>query len=256
MRDAKFAAMGIWRAGDALAAAAATRAASMSPRAGRVCRQADEDGVHTGFAALDAAFFHRGWPRAGLAELLCDVCGIGEMRLLAPALAALCRNEARAIALVKPPFVPFPLALRNAGIDVAKLLLVHPRNQREALWAMEQALKTGACSAVLGWLPEAALKFATLRRLLLAARQGAAWGSLFRPAQAADSASAAELRLRLLPRRGDRLRVDVVKRRGGWPVSGIEIELGSGPDQGCNEAERKALEGGEAMQALDGGQRA
>ena len=219
----------VWRAGDASASGAAPGAGVLSrlSKAVRGAWQADESGVHTGFAALDAAFLHRGWPRAGLTELLCAACGIGELRLLAPALTALCRNEARAIALVMPPFVPYPPALRDLGVDVAKVLLIHPRNQREALWAMQQALGAGACSAVLGWLPETSLGFANLRRLLLAARQGEAWGCLFRPAQAAASASAAELRLHLSPRPGGRLRVDVVKRRGGWPLSGIELDVGT-----------------------------
>ena len=219
---AAFAATGtasdVWRAGDAAAA--------------HGTRQGDEGGVPTGFAALDAAFLHRGWPRAGLTELLCDACGIGELRLLAPGLTALCRNEARAIALVMPPFVPYPPALRDIGVDVARVLLIRPRNQREALWAMQQALGTGACSAVLGWLPETSLGFANLRRLLLAARQGEAWGCLFRPAQAAENASAAELRLHLSPLPGGRLRVDVVKRRGGWPLSGIELDVETQGDLG------------------------
>lgn len=226
----KTAGLAVWRAGDALASGAAAPGAGVLSRLSKVVRgawQAGEGGVHTGFAALDAAFLHRGWPRAGLTELLCAACGIGELRLLAPALAALCRNEARSIALVMPPFVPYPPALRDLGVDVAKVLLIHPRNQREALWAMQQALGTGACSAVLGWLPETSLGFANLRRLLLAARQGEAWGCLFRPAQAAASASAAELRLHLSPRPGGRLQVDVVKRRGGWPLSGIELDVGT-----------------------------
>ena len=228
---AAFAATGavsdVWRAGDAATACGAW--------------QGDEGGVPTGFAALDAAFLHRGWPRAGLTELLCDACGIGELRLLAPGLTALCRNEARAIALVMPPFVPYPPALRDIGVDVARVLLIRPRNQREALWAMQQALGTGACSAVLGWLPETSLGFANLRRLLLAARQGEAWGCLFRPAQAAESASAAELRLHLSPLPGGRLRVDVVKRRGGWPLSGIELDVETQDDLGWRPSGTPAM---------------
>ena len=108
---------------------------------------------------------------------------------------------------------------------------------------MEQTLKTGACSAVLGWLAETSLGFANLRRLLLAARQGEAWGSLFRPAQAAESASAAErLRLRLSPCPDDRLQVNIVKRRGGWPLSGIELDLA--------ENEQTLHEGGIGTPAL------
>lgn len=250
------AAMRVWRVGGAFAS---------GPLAAKVAcdvwqadaEQADEGGVHTGFAALDAAFFHRGWPRAGLTELLCETCGIGELRLLAPALAALCRNEARSIALVAPPFVPYPQALGGVGVDVGKILLIRPRNRHEALWAMEQALRIGACSAVLGWLSEKSLGFSNLRRLLLAARQGEAWGSLFRPAQAANGASAAELRLHLSPGSGNRLRVNVIKRRGGWPLSGIELDVGSQGDEGGESGQDgESREGGEGESESCGGKSA
>ena len=183
-------------------------------------------GIATGFAGLDAALFERGWPRAGLMELLSDAAGLGELRLLTPALVALSATENRWIAWVDPPFVPYAPALEAAGIDLGKLLLIRPEGEREAVWALEQALKTGACSAALGWLPEAGLDFSTLRRLAIAARQGDAWATLFRPAHAVRKASGAELRLRLsplpsLPR--ERLHVEIVKRHGGWPLAGVEV---------------------------------
>ena len=55
----------------------------------------------TGFAALDDALHDGGWPAAGLMELLCAGHGIGELRLLMPALARLSQAEARWIVWVK-----------------------------------------------------------------------------------------------------------------------------------------------------------
>ena len=191
------------------------------------------DGIESGFVALDEALSDRGWPRGGLVELLLDESGVGELSLLRPALASLSTSEERLIAWIAPPFVPYPPALGAAGIDVSKILMVHPVNHADALWSFEQVLKTGACSALLGWLAERELKFAEIRRLQFAARQGRTWASLFRPASAAANASPAELRLRLWPRqrvsgsatRCGGLRLDLVKRRGGWPLSGIEIDF-------------------------------
>ena len=191
-------------------------------RAREFARRASR-GIGTGYAALDAALYERGWPRAGLAELLGDAHGIGELRLLMPALAALSRQDAGWIVWVAPPFVPYAPALQAAGVDLAKVLLVRAKSRGERLWALEQALSHGTCSAVLGWLAEAG--FADLRRLQLAARHGRTWGSLFRPASAARQASAAELRLRLAARPNNRLQVAIVKRRGGWPPAAIEVEL-------------------------------
>ena len=185
-------------------------------------RAIGSNGIASGFPTLDAALFDHGWPRAGLTEILCDAHGIGELSLLAPALASLSTTDSRIIAWIAPPFVPYAPALAAAGINLDKVLLVHPADHGKALWALEQALRTGVCSAVLGWLSESLLKFTEVRRLQLAARQGGTWSSLFRPATAAEVASAAELRLRLRPRKGG-LRLDIVKRRGGWPLSGIEL---------------------------------
>lgn len=211
--DPETGAQNLWRARDFVQDAAGQRSS----------------GIGTGFAQLDAALSDQGWPRAGLVELLGDACGIGELRLLLPALVTLAATENRWIAWIDPPFVPYAPALEAAGIDLAKVLLIRPEGKGEAIWALEQALKTGACSAALGWLPETELGFSELRRLLIAARQGGAWCTLFRPSNAARRASGAELRLRLSPQGCDLLQVEIVKRRGGWPLAGIEVELCTPP---------------------------
>ena len=205
----------LWRARDFASAGAAGRTAA---------------GIRTGFAALDAVFFGGGWPRAGLTELLCPMPGIGELGLILPALATLSKDEARWIAWIEPPFVPYAPALAAAGVDLAKVLLIAPGTRAETLWALEQALIAGACGAVLGW--PSRIDMVATRRLLLAARQGGAWGCLFRPIAAAREASAAELRLRLSPLPERRLRVDVLKRRGGWPLRNIELRLDAAGDSG------------------------
>ncbi len=184
-------------------------------------------GIGTGFPTLDDALVDDGWPQAGLMELLCEDYGIGELRLLIPALATLSSSDQRCIAWINPPHLPYAPALLAAGIDPARVLLVGSKDHRDALWAFEQTCKSGACSAVLGWLSEQRLRFTEIRRLQFAAKQGRTWASLFRPASVAHEASAAELRLRLRPSPGDRLHVDIVKRRGGWPLSNIELTLGT-----------------------------
>ena len=178
----------------------------------------------TGFDALDTHLPGNGWPQAGLVELMLSTAGIGELRLLVPALRTLSR-AARWVAWVNPPFIPYAPALAALDIDVSKILLVHPKRPEQALWAMEQASKSGTCSAVLGWLDERRLTHTATRRLQLAAKQGQTLGCLFRPAPAADSASMAELRLQLEPAAEGALGVSIVKRRGGWPVSGLRISV-------------------------------
>ena len=192
-------------------------------------RHVADTGISTGFPALDDVLADGGWPTGGLVELLSEDCGIGELRLLSPALATLTTN--RSIAWINPPHLPYAPALHAAGIDPARVLLVRAKDHAEALWAFEQACKSSACSAVLGWIVERKLRFTEIRRLQFAAKQGRTWANLFRPIGASVEASAAELRLRLGPLSEDRLNVDIVKRRGGWPLQGISLPLESGLTQ-------------------------
>src|SRR5512137_3109590 len=60
-------------------------------------------GLPTGYAALDRCLPGGGWPLQGLIEILSDQRGIGELRLLLPALAALCREPG---ATESPPYPP------------------------------------------------------------------------------------------------------------------------------------------------------
>lgn len=169
-----------------------------------------QPGVASGFVALDAVLPGGGWPIGALTELLPRHAGIGELRLLGGALAALGRRGS-GIAWIAPPFLPYAPALAAAGVDLARVLVVKTRSAQETLWAAEQALASRACGAVLVW-PEN-IRYAELRRLQLAAESGRACAFLFRPPEAARASSPAVLRLGLEAREGG-LAVHVLKRRG------------------------------------------
>ena len=59
-------------------------------------------------------------------ELLLPCAGIGELRLLMPALRALSNTQNRWLAWINPPFIPYAPALQAAGIESSKILLIHP----------------------------------------------------------------------------------------------------------------------------------
>ncbi|MBS0336625.1 MAG: translesion DNA synthesis-associated protein ImuA [Proteobacteria bacterium] len=179
-------------------------------RAGEASR-AELPGVPSGFAALDAELPGGGWPTGALTELLPEHAGIGEVRALGPALARL-SNEGRWLAWIAPPYLPYAPALEAAGIDLARVMVVRTRSPQDALWAIEQALQSSACGAVLGW-PEKA-SFAQLRRLQIAAEGSPALAFLFRSPLAARESSPAALRLHLQSLKGE-LAVRILKRRGG-----------------------------------------
>ena len=213
------------------------------------------EGLPSGFAALDAELTGGGWPRAGLAEVLCDGVGFGEQRLLLPALARLCAEARRWLLWIDPPHTPYAPALAAAGIDPDRVLLVRATESgdaRAAAWTLEQALESGACAAVLAWADERLLSMSVLRRLQLRARHSGTLAVLFRPLRARLSASAAELRLALTPSAdavsaaaptarqpsgrplasdpGQSLDVEILKRRGGWPLAGLTLRLNENPD--------------------------
>ena len=96
-------------------------------RAGHAARQPVWS---SGFARLDEALPGGGWPRSGLIEVLPVRFGVGELKLLLPALAALTtRPEARWSAWVAPPLLPFTPALLAAGIDLSRLLIVRAQGK-------------------------------------------------------------------------------------------------------------------------------
>jgi cell division inhibitor SulA/protein ImuA len=200
----------------------------------------------TGFRRLDDRLAGGGWPLDTLIELLLPAHGVGELNLLVPALRELGKGDAgprRWIAWVGPPHVPYAPALAGAGLDPSRMLVVQPRGLRRGLspqgtvpssqslaqspdptlWAMEQALRSRACAAALGWADAADGN--ALRRLKLAAEEGSSLGVLFRPLHRAREPSPAALRLLLEPR-GRVLDISILKSRGGMP-SRVEGVLGT-----------------------------
>lgn len=190
-------------------------------------------GLASGYPRLDEHLPGGGWPRHALTEIILSQYGSGELKLLMPALARLSQGDAKQdagwLAWIAPPFHPYPPALTQWGIDLARVLIVRPQNDTEALWAAEQALTSGNCAAVLLWSD--ALDHAAGRRLQLAAEQGRSWAIAFRPQRALREHSAAALRLALqqTPAGTD---IHILKSRGGRPaaVPGVIHDYASLPD--------------------------
>jgi hypothetical protein len=192
-------------------------------RAGAPARPGGGGVVPTGFPALDRELAG-GWPRGALIEILSAGQGLGVMGLLLPALAQLSRDSGW-IAWVDSPCLPYAPGLVESGIELRRLLLLESRGPREGLWTLEQALRSGNCSAVLGW-PEG-LQGTVLRRLQLAAEAGGASAWLFRAQAAAREVSPAALRLRVTVEGGGGLKLEVLKCRGG--CTRVPLTLPSAP---------------------------
>ncbi|MEM7002506.1 MAG: translesion DNA synthesis-associated protein ImuA [Pseudomonadota bacterium] len=211
-------------------------------RAGQLTGSDAATAYPTGFAELDQHLPARGWPRAGLVELIQGNAGLGELRLFVPVMRALGEQQ-RWQAWVNPPFLPYAPALQALGVDISKILLIrttrteqaqqqqhaqkqHAQKQhKEALWALERATQSGTCSAVFAWLDEKRTQVKDTQRLQVAAKRGRSLLCLFRPEH--PHPSMAELRLRLKHLQDGQLMLDIIKRRGGWPLSDVSIPLAS-----------------------------
>ena len=164
--------------------------------------------VDSGHPALSKQLPGGGWPTGVLVDLLLQQPGIGEMRLLRPALAA---AAARRIVLLQPPHPPQALALAALGVPPSQLIWLRAERGADALWAAEQVLRSGSCGALLFWANHA--RGESLRRLHLAAQCGETLFFMMRPLASAQDASPAPLRLSLRPAPGG-LDIGFVKRRG------------------------------------------
>lgn len=185
-------------------------------------------GIPTGFKDLDRLLYGGGWPRDALVEVFFENYGCGELRLLIPGLRSLLAAETRWIVWVNPPFIPYSPALKTLEIDVDRVLLVHPQNHKEALWATEKILESGSCSAALLWLSEEELNSKQLRRIQTRAKEGRVCTILFRPLCATKQFSPAELRLcienkTVSPK--DEITLSILKRKGGWQVNNLSLPL-------------------------------
>lgn len=181
-------------------------------------------GVSTGWRALDAVLPDSGWPAAALTELLASVSGAGELSLLLPTLRAISASG-KGIALLGAPYLPQARAWESAGIALERLLIIDAEGN-DLLWAAEQVLRSGECSAVLLWsaaIGSRAPNYRALQRLQLAASTGNALCFLYRPVAAETSPSPAPLRLRLAAQAGD-LHLQVVKCRGAARVKAVRVK--------------------------------
>jgi protein ImuA len=163
----------------------------------------------TGYPVLDKELPNGGWPSAALIELLVQQAGIGEMRLLRPALRAIAKK--RRIALVQPPHLPQIAAWTGWGMPVDRLLWVKTGRSADALWTAEQILRNGSCGALLFWQQQ--VRAESLRRLHLAAQGTEILFWMMRPIACMQDASPSPLRLALRPAAGG-MAIDIVKRRG------------------------------------------
>lgn len=134
--------------------------------------------MSSGIDYIDQSLTHGGWQSQTINEVISADSISEQLDILLPTLIKL-SEQGRWIVLVGAPKFGLKSLLENNGIDTSRVLLVHPKDQVDALWAMEQALMSGNSSAVLGWPGE--IDNRDLKRLQLAAKRTSALTFLFKP---------------------------------------------------------------------------
>jgi protein ImuA len=181
----------------------------------------------SGWTELDAVLPGGGWQAGTVVELMPTATGIGELRLLLPALARI-TGAGRHVTLIAPPYIPFAPALSQHGVRLERVLVIQARQAEDTLWAAEQSLRCRSFGAVLAWPTK--IRDREIRRLQLAAEAGGSTGFLFRSVDAARESSPAALRLKLRRTDSNALQVDVLKCRGGRSGLSVKVEA---PCSGC-----------------------
>ena len=119
-----------------------------------------------------------------------------------------------------PPCIPYAPALANAGVDIARMIIVTPP-ATEVLWGIEKALQNKACALVLAWPGHLSGKH--IRRLQLAAITGQTLGILFHHRNIRHSSSVLRLRAEA---NEDVMTLTVLKARGSYRHDRIHVPWG------------------------------
>lgn len=152
-----------------------------------------------GIDALDAVLPWGGLPAACLHEMIAGDIGAAATGFCAHLLARIA-GVGGTVVWCRPRMIRhgprlYAPGLLRFGLELSRLLVVHARSDTDVLWAMEEALRSGAPAAVLG--ETAAGAPIALRRLQLAAERGGVTGLLLRPFGAATRAGPATTRWRI-----------------------------------------------------------
>ncbi|MDR5776976.1 MULTISPECIES: translesion DNA synthesis-associated protein ImuA [unclassified Caballeronia] len=179
--------------------------------------------VPTGYDRLDCEMPGSGWPVSALTEIMCARPGIGEMRLLLPALKLVSKRD---LMFVDPPAVPNALGYAYAGLPPEKVTRLEPANTADALWSAEQILKANTCGALVLWQNH--MRPESLRRLSLHAQSSETLFFVMRPLTAQNDTSSASVRIAVRPAEGG-VSIEMVKRKGPVGIEPFVIELTPSP---------------------------
>lgn len=183
--------------------------------------------INSGFTELDRVLAVGGWPLGTTTEIGLVDDGIGELRLLLPALRHILSQGKPHMVWIAPPYLPYSQALIKERIDPNHLIVITTKNIADTLWAAEQILLADNCSVLVTWTEKYKLSQKQTRRLQLAAEKSGTWHVQFRHHRCMQQVSAARLRLVLDSTPAGKLLVTINKQPQG--ASGQQCSLSLSP---------------------------
>jgi protein ImuA len=131
-----------------------------------------------------------------------------------------------AVLWISPSRMLYPPALKSFGLNPDRFIFIDVQKEKDALWALDEALKCGALTAVVGELPT--ITFTQSRRLQLAVEESQVTGFLLRnqPRVIGTTASISRWYIKPLPSAGvddlpgigfPKWRVNLQRIRNGKP---------------------------------------
>jgi hypothetical protein len=147
--------------------------------------------ISCGCEALDRCLPDGGYAPGSVIEYLRAMPGCGAGTLAFTAAAAAMKSTNGFVVIIDTQHNIYPPALASWGIDLEKIVLVRPQSDVDALWAVDQSLRTPAVAAVVADVER--IDDRAARRMQLAAEQGGGLALLLRPASARRGPSWADI---------------------------------------------------------------
>ncbi len=182
--------------------------------------------IDTGYDSINKQLHSRGWPTGNITEFGIQQTGIGELRLLIPALRHVQQsNSQKHIVFIAPPHLPFAPALNKEGVDTNSLTIVRTKTLKDSLWAAEQSLVADCCAVVICWTGSHKIGNRDLRRLQLASENTHSWSVLFRHSRLLEEPSPSGLRIQLRCNSYSKLEIHILKQPQSWGGQKCTVSL-------------------------------
>ena len=136
-------------------------------------------GMDAGLDIIKEAFPNSSFPTGAIHEFFCsgNEDSAASAGFIAGIMSSLMKSGAPSVWVSPSPLI-FPPALKFFGLDPHKIIFIQPRNQKNILWTVEEALKCDSVCTVVGELGE--INLFESRRLQLAVEESKVTGFMLR----------------------------------------------------------------------------